>query len=531
MQRFPNFSPLVLLSLLFIGGLACQAHANPNDGPEELVGAPPRSTSGAVTSAATTPDAAPTRSGMLWYRVVVGQDALSIQLRLLRPPKTLSLFLPGAWAGRDDWAKNLRISQARTVTGERPMTIERSSGRIDIEVGKSAWVELAYEVKLDDRRDHSSRFAPQHLEKGGGFLAYAPTFLILPSDSIARTLRDIPVEITADDELEIVSTWPLAQQGPSSTSPGKIVRGYLVEDVRALRDAFLAGSDAITSSRNEGLTIAYEESFSGDKDAFTENIQEIVAHYSERFGEVGQVSVFVRTPPSREDRLLWGTGRRNGFILELDKDAKLDRQTKILIAHEAFHLWNGHILIPEQSSELQTRWFKEGLTQYITLKHLYQMGALTQRDLLEEIALAASRYRRYSTSPGSAEDTSLYPYDRGLLLAMGLDVAIGEDSAWGLSLEDWLAALLERARRSSSWNYTIDELGDSLTELAGDKGATNKFFKTYCRVDRSLILSSFFEGMGLHYLDADRTRQAKLIPLADKRSGWRAILATPETTP
>ena len=47
--------------------------------------------------------------------------------------------------------------------------------------------------------------------------------------------------------------------------------------------------------------------------------------------------------------------------------------SRFIFAHEFFHLWNGKSMVPDDQ---ETEWFKEGFTNYYTLKALYHVGLL-----------------------------------------------------------------------------------------------------------------------------------------------------------
>ena len=136
-------------------------------------------------------------------------------------------------------------------------------------------------------------------------------------------------------------------------------------------------------------------------------------------------------------------------------------ETSLLIAHEALHIWNGHRLIPNDSAEESTRWFKEGVTHYLALKSL---GA-DESFVLEELARSASNYERNPLSRGAsgqAVDEARFPYDFGVLVALTFD-ALLTDGAQDAGLECWLKPLVDEHHRY-----------DEHTLLAADAHAANR---------------------------------------------------------
>src|SRR5690606_1055382 len=157
----------------------------------------------------------------------VGPNRLTVHIRLLKPPRRTTFFLPAQWAGNADYADAIQIHGAQVPDGLAPYTIDRSSGRLEVESNRASWVQLDYSVALSTRADRFSRFHPRFAEQT--FFAYGPAFLILPSAQIIDMIRDIPIEIHAPADWEILSTWSAQKRSPSKAAADTIVHGYLAE--------------------------------------------------------------------------------------------------------------------------------------------------------------------------------------------------------------------------------------------------------------------------------------------------------------
>lgn len=508
--------------------LGCQNSSRTATQSDTLQGAPPQTSNFLDTPP---PQPGDQKEGMLWYRIVPQQDTLAITLRLLKPPSELSLFLPGPWAGHDSWNAYISIQQARTPDGPCPVTLQRHLGRLDIQLpqAKTPWVELHYEVKLIPRKSLTDRFSPQKLQEQPGFFAYAPTLFILPSEKLASRLTQIPIELHTPSSQQAISTWPLVHSATSSQDSTQHIHGYIAPDIRALRDAFLLVAENVRlTNQSQTIDIAYDPRFKGDHKAFSSFIEDILHAYETNLGPATtHTTALVRTPneyTSSSQR--WGTGRRGGFVLELEPSALLDTSAMILIAHEAFHLWNGHALVPSTSSEPDTRWFKEGLTHYVAIKNLFQMGRISEREFLHEIAQAAQRYtQRHELYPHSKQkraESAIYPYDKGVLMALALDQLLHTHTS--TDLLSWLNTLVTYSRKAGSWRYTQDDLFDSLEPHFTTDTSQLHTWEGYCAQDKRLDVSLFFAQLGLHWLEADNQRAAKLIPLENKDNQWQNIL-------
>ncbi len=464
------------------------------------------------------------RKGALWYRMSMEGTSLRVRLRLLAPPERVSFFLPGSWAGRDDHHAAITLRRARTPDGERAFALDRAERRVDVEVGRAPWVELSYDVALAERDSAAQRFSPQQV--ASGYFAYATTLLVLPSARVCDMLVDIPIEVRVPHTFSVASNWPHVHDSRSRTNPEEHVFGFLAPDVASLRDAFVAAHDQLEIDEGDATTIVYEQGYDGDRAALSEAIRRIVSHYSRDFGPQRSVTALVRAPHASGGRTLWGTGRREGFILELDRRAPVDTHTMLLIAHEAFHLWNGHMLVPSPDSDAKTLWFKEGVTQYVALNTLARLGVLSEREVLDEWARVAARYQH--ASKGGALDPVMreqLPYDRGLLLALALDQAWRQDPDTDATLDAWIQHMLET---SGSARYGEDELRAGVEALSTPSSNVRAVWTRHVVRGEALDPGPLFTSLGLHYLPPAPERAPRLIPLEDHRALFRSLLGARE---
>ncbi len=497
------------------------------------------------------------RRGGLWYQIVLHPNQMSVRLRLLNPAPRTSFFLPGPWAGHIDFAEDITLSGARGPDGSLPITIDRNQGRIDIETANVAWVEIDYSVELHHQIGDQIRYRGTLREDV--LLAYAPTFLILPSDGISRTLRDIAVELRMPKSWEVVTTWPRVHLAASAVDPNTDVHGFIIDDIRSLRDAFVAAGPTIDAhhllidSRN--MTIAFEPGFGDAREGIITAVQTITAYYMQRYGSRSDVTVFVTTSPESTSEALRGMGRRGGFVLELPVSAKsvptttmsakavstasthptahkVDEQTLILIAHEAFHMWNGHELVADPDHERKTRWFKEGLTHYIALQSLHKLGLIEGPTLFQELAKSAALYERNlqlrtQSNPASLENAR-FPYDHGMMLALAIDAAIHEPGDSQASLNDWIITLLNETRAANFHQYTEQDLKHALlNSYAPAASRLNSIWVHNIVQQKPIAVDQLFKSIGLHWLNTDPHNAPRLLPLEGKSPTYLQIFSGP----
>lgn len=502
---------------------ACSAPRAPQTGPDEFVGEPSgRTADPSGLASEEDRDGPPFRKGALWYRIGVSDSTLDITVRLLKPADRSSFFLPTSKHLREPAAHAITIRGASGPNGAVPLDQIPDEHRLDIDSEGLEWVELGYTVDLDAFPDDSPRPLPDSLS--GSVLAYLSSILVVPSKRAVEEIREIPIEIHAPEEWRVLASWTARDRRPSKTRD-RNVHGFVAEDVRELRDAFFVAGPTIQQVRRDelDLTVAFQSDIHRAREPVTSAVARILRTYRDQFGEIGETLVFVRTARQHGSGRIPGTAKRGGFVVRLPSRRPLRDDIQLLVAHEAFHLWNGHRLTPTPESEERTRWFKEGVTHYIAIKTLYEIGIFDLEDVRDELAKSAFFYRRNPASRGgraSRLDLHRLPYDRGVLLAVALDDSLAECSSNRRSLSDWIGTLLE----GDVDHYDTRTLRSGFDEIAGT-GCTagNRTWRRHVTGRDSLDPRRLFERVGLHYLEADSVEETELLPLEGSRRTFESL--------
>lgn len=138
-------------------------------------------------------------------------------------------------------------------------------------------------------------------------------------------------------------------------------------------------------------------------------------------------------------------------------------------AHEIGHLWNGIAMKPAVSRN--SEWFKEGVTDYMTIKAQYATGAIDVSRLEEKIATIIRRYyvalsskgpRSLVTAGAQKQDNRMLIYGGGAVFALLLDGEMRKAKGQG-AFERLLATLY--ANRQTPYTQKqlmaiIDEASD-----------------------------------------------------------------------
>lgn len=562
-RRAISLAGLLGAFLLLLGG--CQASSSaPLKADENLVG---RAHGSPVA----------TRHGALWYQIALSGDELRVHVRLLDPPERTAFFMPGEWAGHNDYAQAIEIRGAQTPDGPTTYTIDRGAQRVDIPSRGQPWVQLDYAVRLTRTRSAHSRFHPNFIDQL--LFAYGPAFLMLPSDQIMRAQRDIPIEVRAPQSWKLLSTWTPMQRQASSAAAGMTVHGFLAETPAALRDAFLTAGPqlALKSPTRHAyttpgtvqnapeapaappslITLGFDPALAIDQDHFSQQVAHILTSFRHQFGDLGPVHALVRRPFG-DAQTHRGVGRRGGFVVEISPDALptldptspalADTQTLILLAHEAFHLWNGHYLTAQAAWEPQTRWFKEGVTHYVALKTLARLGLLTRDALFAELLRSAEYYARnparspHTRARAGDLDHARLPYDRGVLLALAIDTFLSEhphkdlpmqsrtespteprtESPGEPGIEIWIERLLTQLAAHQQ-GYAPAHLRAAFLDVSADAPAAATFWDRLVDEQTALDPTEIFAFAGLHWLQESPTSAGRLLPIKSSQPALKRL--------
>lgn len=155
-----------------------------------------------------------------------------------------------------------------------------------------------------------------------------------------------------------------------------------------------------------------------------------------------------------------------------------------MFAHEFFHLWNGRTITVNGTKE---DWFKEGVTNYYTLKALYQVGFINEQALTS--VLNGLFYQRYQADSGLGtlsmrEAASGFDKDNhwglvyggGLFAGIALDFMIRKNTNNKKSLDD-LMRHLYKTYAGSGESYSTEDVLLAVNKLGGSN--LGPFFEKY----------------------------------------------------
>ena len=359
----------------------------------------------------------------------------------------------------------LRDLEVRDAEGVLLSPRYRSQGDWTVRAGQR--VQLRYRVALDFDRYAWPAGAEEVAQRtDDGWLFKVSSLLLADGGDGIR--GDIAVRFELPDGWRAVTPWPSAGEGFAPRSRREMLHNVIfLGRVRSDRIE-LEGLD-VTVARPEGVAIDLAE------------VEGLLRPVAERYAQ------WFRAPPLQSEYLVLlvpggsndGGAFSNSFSQVLPADA--GRDTRVIwghtMAHELLHLWNGLAMVPATADE---EWFKEGVTDYLTLTAEGQLGLATSEQTLRRLEthlqrqfIARQLLGHDDTLREAGHDKQakrLLVYGGGAATAFAMDMAIREQSGDRHGLPDLMAALYARHRGPDQPYSREDIVASAKAALGVDLG-------------------------------------------------------------
>ncbi|REJ75666.1 MAG: hypothetical protein DWQ47_09365 [Acidobacteria bacterium] len=366
------------------------------------------------------------------------------------------------------WAAFVRDLQVRISNGQRVEVVESDEGWT-VSAGKGERVSIDYAIALE----HEKFEWPPGIDGAAyarewGVFSVGRAFAVMNGEN--RTGIDISFDLPKD--WRVSGSW--RSTGENSFSADN--NNDLTESM------FFAGDYKSFRFQRDGFELEFAIGGPGVADQETEfsNLAKgVLEYYVTLMGGVPKPP-----PGSRLDKVLVvinkgdttdGEVIGNHISMIMNPSGGLMSQTisRFLFAHEFFHLWNGKSFFPESFSE---EWFKEGVSNFYTIKALRNTGAISEQELFEVMnGLFYQRYRqddafgkRSISEVSSGDEKHAHwgmVYGGGLFEGICRDVAIRKKSRGEQSLDDVIKGLFSDFGGSGS-GYSRNDLTSRIEKLA-----------------------------------------------------------------
>jgi predicted metalloprotease with PDZ domain len=352
------------------------------------------------------------------------------------------LILPWKWAGQSEYYKGVR--NLKSLSPDVSLTPTKEPYAYKIKHKPQSAVQVRYQVfqYWDGPISWENHYRPL-IQKdyihfiGHGVFAFPDHF----------DKKKIEVEI---EWLGLPSGWEVANSHGSRQVRQKIhvTLSELQHSVYTLGDFKIKTFDI----KGKPLSVAARGKWAFDIEKFYELCKTII-QYERSFWNDFDFPYFLITLIPVDVKGTGGTGLTNPFALFVSPDISDPRRLLHVLAHEYFHMWNGHKIDTAQPEQL-IYWFSEGFTDYYTRLLLLRAKLITLPEYVLDLNKTIKNYylspvrnasnQRVREDFWTNRDVEMLPYQRGDIRAHMWNQKIKEQGK-GLSLDNLMFDLLEES--------------------------------------------------------------------------------------
>ncbi|MEM7131758.1 MAG: M1 family aminopeptidase [Chloroflexota bacterium] len=380
---------------------------------------------------------------------------------------------------------NCHFGQITNCIGFRPGV---PKWQINAQTGQV--ITLRYDILLE----HDTIEIPGGLDSGA-FMTDWGVFYVGRALFISNGVigRDKEIQVTFDLPSAWTVTTPWQHKGEENDS--KLLHSFHVTDVTDLQESMLfAGTHTdftVTIGQQEVAFALGGDEIAAKKEQFVQIMEDGLGYYAEVLGggpidsmgdPFAKIAVIINSGPLTDGEAI---GRNFDMIVEEGTVEQEWEMVVHLFLHELMHLWNGKTIRPSPTQPWQEEWFKEGITEYYSLKALTHTGFLDEKGLFDR--LITHSYERYRMDPGIGELSIQEAaknkdahwgllYVGGGFTGMALDVMIRQETHNEKSFDTLMATLYER-HAGVPGGYTTEDVQALAEELSGKD--LSEFFQTY----------------------------------------------------
>lgn len=401
------------------------------------------------------------------------------------------------------WAEFVYDLKAENASGEALQLDTLAGARWIVHSPLHERIKLTYEVRLEH----------ENYEWSGGIdgIAYANEWGVFYTGRALFILngedrKDIDLDFRLPDNWKITAPWEL-KDNPNSFSVSSLTE--------LTQSMFFAGTHQEFSIKREAFELVFAlggTEVIAQQAEFEKMAEGIFDYYIDLMGGTPnpdpanafkKTVVIINSGATTDGEVV---GNHISILIEPDGDKMSEMISRFIFAHEFFHLWNAKSFFPVDDS---TEWFKEGFTNYYTIKALHHIGYLNDQSYLG--ILNDFFYQRYindsgigtlSMTDGEAKhDHWGIIYGGGLFVSICQDIIIRKATDNQKSIDDLMRALYQKYGGTSE-SYDSDELRELMTELSGlDQ---SDFFENYIIGAKEIPIADYFNMLGLEAKTEDK---------------------------
>ena len=325
--------------------------------------------------------------------------------------------------------------------------------------GRGEEVALSYEMVLE----HEQIAWPGGIDgvayvRDWGVMASGRSLFVMNG----KDKKDIQVRVETPGAWDVSASWPTADGAEKTYRAGNLL---------TLQESFVVvGTHEEANITRDGFTLKFVlggDQVKGEKSRYTQVAMGVMDYYIRLMGGIPKPAPGMELTQSLV--IIGQSGNVDGEVIGNHismfmnpEGSPMDQMIGwFMFAHEFFHLWNGKTL---RFANTTTDWFKEGISNYYTIKALKQTGFIN-----EDIVLAMLNnlfYQRYIQDPGYG---TLSPSRA----ASGFD----KDNHWGLVYGGGLFAGIAMDMEIRQRTDNSSSLDDLMRDFYKQYGATDQLIR------------------------------------------------------
>jgi predicted metalloprotease with PDZ domain len=434
------------------------------------------------------------------YSVTIDKDNPRLaKLRIILTPKDSVLYMsPGANKLEKRWATFVQNLNVKDENGKSIQIEELKDAKWKMHTSLDKKLIISYNVHLDH----------ENYEWSGGIdgAAYTTELGVFYTGRSLFVLngeewKDIDVEFRVNNNWKITTPWNLKEGsnytykvGSISSLANSLIFGGLHNEVSFKREKFelilALGDNEMIARENEfrdlanGVLDYYIDLMGGIPNTSPEN-------------NFSKVVVVINSSDTTDGEAI---GNNISILFKRGGDKMEETISKFIFAHEFYHLWNGKSFSPIDDN---TEWFKEGFTNYYTIKALYNVGFLNEESFFD--ILSDFFYEKYINDSGVGKLSMTNGkekhnhwgliYSGGLFVGISQDIIIRKASNNEKSIDDLMILLFQKYGGTNE-SYSISDLQEVMTQLSGIN--QSDFFDTYINGTKQIPVDKYLNMAGFN---------------------------------
>ncbi len=429
-------------------------------------------------------------AGLAYRFTLVRSPAVSVHVELQCQGSDSSatwLVVTREWGGVDTGGDDLANAAAWGPAGETLVVTHPQPNRWRVQHAPGAAIRFTYEIPANANQDDSSpKTHRRPIVNERLFHMYGDVGLAWPDGLDEAAKRRISV---AWIDFEPAG-WRVASSFGTGTRP----RTFSTSLAQLHSSVWMAGDIDVMRRDIKGrpLWIAAQRGpWTFQLSEFAAMSHTIVRMERQFFDDYNYPFYLITLVPTGKagtgSHSLGGTGLTNSFSLCMIPDTPLHADlgagmnVAALLAHEMFHQWDGHTIVPADPEEL-CYWFTEGFTDFYMRRLLHRNGLVSNDDFAAHVnkklsglwttEVHAAPNARIQADFWKSPAVQRLPYLRGDVIAMIVDHAIRIRSGGKRSLDDLMRELVRDAKAHHT-KVSTDLLLDRFATEAGPETAAH----------------------------------------------------------